>query len=385
MLDFRWSEKSIKVFTKQKIVNLLIMLCLVLAGVAFNLTTPWQDKASARLCVVCHSMKPEYYTWMASSHNKIACTACHAPKVGEPRYLQNKVNWLKKVGLTLTDKYPAPIRQVKKIPDSFCEQCHQMNKRVVSPSGDLIIPHSVHKKKEITCTECHDGIVHGKIPDRQITYKSDYEKWNLTLARTIMDAKYTAPSMDDCLNCHKLRNGPLACDACHTTGMKPPGHQEKNFMAIHGQMAIKDLKYCESCHGLMSEKKVDGFETPDAFVQFLNPKVAERKVAVEFYAKANTFCRGCHAKRPPNHTGNFIASHGSDAAKDYKRCLVCHYSTMGGKDAPTAVVCSACHPSMHSNTNWKKGHPYPLPPKPEIVDDICYKCHNRKKCVSCHR
>lgn len=330
-------------------------------------------------------MKPEFFTWKASSHSQLACVVCHV-EPGVMKKVEYKLVNIKEWIAILTGDYGIVITSTTPIPDATCTQCHDMNTRKVSPSGDLIIPHSKHAESGVSCTLCHTGTAHGNIVEKQVTFRTDYAKWDDTIAKSIMsDVKNIRPDMDVCMNCHKLRKASLSCKACHTTSMLPSNHNDEAFKnGAHGQLAAKDIKACDACHSYMSTVPVVVSKGKDSAIQkFIskdNAKVAT--MSVSDYAKANTFCKACHAKRPPSHDDAFMQNHGVLADQNKDRCFTCHDNRPGGTAPVTKVACGSCHPSAHYRNDWLPKHPIELPANPKVTD-FCYTCHT-KSCTKCH-
>ncbi len=51
----------------------LLFLALFFSVGVFGL----EATSSSKFCSSCHEMKPEYYTWKASSHSEVDCVNCH--------------------------------------------------------------------------------------------------------------------------------------------------------------------------------------------------------------------------------------------------------------------------------------------------------------------
>jgi nitrate/TMAO reductase-like tetraheme cytochrome c subunit len=349
-------------------------------------------------------MKPEASTWKASSHSQIDCKECHI-QPGVVNYAKAKMNGLVQVYQKVTNSYTAPIQMPSSIPNSTCEKCHNMKTTQVTAAGDLIIPHDKHLTKGIQCVQCHSGVVHGDVSDRNVTFKTDYSKWNDALGKQMMsDVKFTQPKMEDCIKCHEARQVSTACKTCHSTGMKPASHDAPDFKTkAHGQLAEKDIKKCNSCHQYMSDNPITDLQTKTASQQFLsNGNTKDTTISAQDYAKENSFCQKCHGTRPPSHGTNFVDGHGAIAKADKQKCLACHSEqnttsstiTSNGlvsNAVPTASsgfgsapACSSCHPASHENNNFKANHPIDLTgvTKPSAT---CYTCHNKPKCESCHK
>lgn len=342
--------------------------------------------SSSKFCSSCHDMKPEYYTWKASTHSEVECTNCHI-EPGAKNLAKDKAEGLVQAFKNVTNTYTAPIQMPKEIPNSACERCHNMKTRQVTTSGDLIIPHDKHLAKDIKCTQCHSGVAHGKIAERNVTFKSDYSKWDDSLGKSMMsDVKFTSPKMDVCIECHKARDVSTACKTCHTTGMVPKSHKQSDFKSDnHGKIAEKDVKKCNSCHQLMSDDEIKGLEDEPASQQFLSKGTTKSKsVSAQDYAKENTFCKKCHSTKPPSHNRGWSNSHGAIAKQNTQKCLTCHDYQKTGFNQINNITCSGCHPAKHEGKYYKSQHPIDLAgiKSPQA---LCYTCHDQSKCESCHK
>lgn len=377
---------------------LLIYMCagllILYGGMKFN--------SYPKRCTACHSMKPEYFTWQASSHGKayVTCVSCHSPP-GIKGFVRNKLKGFRELYYSVTDSYVAPIRMLETIPDDSCERCHALNKLTAVPKGEIIVAHNTHKKQGVRCVKCHRGIAHGNIADRKVTYQSDYLKWDEVFGKTLMgNTSFTRPDMEDCIRCHQLRKLSIACKVCHKNSMLPAGHNSNDFKyKSHGRLAAKNLRYCDSCHSYLSRQQISGLTEPEKFIQFLEQeKKKNPAISVVNYARTNTHCKTCHGKRPPSHKGgDFIEKHGLLAKQDQNSCATCHndqtqqgpngtqLTQISAEELVTKTTCGSCHPSIHANSvQWKKGyHPIPLPAKPKITKS-CYVCHTEETCGACH-
>lgn len=365
-----------------KIMTLTLLFLALFASIGF---TGLKATSTPSFCVSCHDMQPEYYTWKASAHSEVACVNCHI-EPGAKNLIKDKANGLVQVYKYATNTYTAPIQMPNAISNKSCERCHNMPTREVNASGDVIIPHNKHLKKDIGCTECHSGVAHGKIAERKMTYQTDYDKWDKKLgSKTMADLKFTRPDMDTCIDCHKARKVSTECKTCHTTGMKPESHNSPDFKTkSHGILAGKELKECNECHKYMSNNTLEGYpgSTNDGdlsqIIQVANKNQFD-------YARENTFCANCHNKRPTSHTSQFFSRHNTLAKENEKLCLACHDVQKRTIPSTNNVNCYSCHPSSHSqNPNFRVGHPVPVA-KNQKPNDFCYTCHVKKTCTSCHK
>ncbi|KNZ70543.1 NapC/NirT cytochrome c domain-containing protein [Thermincola ferriacetica] len=381
---------NIKTF--HKLIKVLLVLLFLLGTAAAIASRAWTANIPSKMCGACHMMKPEYYTWLASSHAKVNCISCHIPP-GPGPFIKANITGVKHFFKMATKSYVAPIIKLGPMSDAACERCHNMENRIVTTSEDLIIPHGKHKKQKVNCSKCHQGITHGNIAKRKITYEGDYQRWNATLGQSLMknNAEYVRPDMDLCMRCHQLRKVTVACDACHKNGMKPADHLKGNFRnGGHGKIAAGDLGYCDSCHSYMSEKKIETLKEPEKYLQYLGgDKNQNNSLSVITYSRENTWCKACHQKRPPSHNeAMFIEKHGQMAQKDKQRCYTCHDNQgpqgpkgQGGPNTVANISCNECHPSIHRSKKFY--HPFELPPNGK-VDESCYTCHSQESCGRCH-
>ncbi|WP_066091828.1 NapC/NirT family cytochrome c [Neobacillus novalis] len=340
--------------------------------------------SSSKFCSSCHEMKPEYYTWKASTHSEVDCVKCHT-EPGIKQIAKDKADGVIKGVRNEQVTTAAIIRMPKEISNSKCEKCHNMSTREVSPSGDLIIPHQQHTDKKIKCTQCHSNVAHGKIADRNMTFKTDYDKWDSKVGKAAMaDLKFTRPTMETCMDCHIARKITTECSACHTTGMVPKSHKKADFKTkTHGIIAKTDLKDCNACHKSMSTATLEGYEEVSVIDKYLNQDSGQSTKNEHTYAKENTFCQACHQTRPASHTQAFIGSHGAQASKNEEKCYTCHDPNRSNTASDNTVNCSSCHQMKHRN-NWRDRHPIPVEnvKKPEAR---CYTCHAENTCTSCHK
>ncbi|NYE57369.1 cytochrome c3 family protein [Carboxydothermus ferrireducens] len=342
-------------------------------------------------CQGCHEMRPEYYTWKASTHSQVNCLKCHVePGIGNLFRFKGKM--FNFAYLHFTKKYLLPISLKKDLPQRNCTRCHG-SKRAITPAGDLIVPHDKHKSAGVQCLECHKGIAHGNILDRQETIDGDFSRWNLTYARSQMIPENVKTKMSLCMSCHEQRNVTRKCEACHRQIRPPKDHRASDWLTTHGKLARKNLKYCDLCHSYSNV----GIEYNE-------------KDPVRAYIKGNSFCYGCHSKRPVTHTVDWISSHGLLRTKnDISGCLTCHdwgqrspiqtagQSIIAGERQTLQVpggqvlgekktYCIQCHRGQHNNffAYQVQNHPVNLPPGTKL-QGFCFGCHNVRQCQQCHK
>ncbi len=359
-------------------------------GVALKVTS------TPQFCSSCHEMTPEVATWQVSSHSKVSCVACHI-EPGVKSLVTHKISALTQLYKHITRTVPDPIVMPHPIKNEACIECHSMARKVTT-SGDILIPHDKHLEQGIACVACHAGVAHGFVAERGLNGKKDYSTWTTEKAEKVMNFDETKLAMEVCMNCHEQVNegkmpwleheglgqsekqrmeeslgyvqkqeenttgtvavpaqhttvaaesklkAPMSCSACHSASMTPDTHMSNDWKSKHGITASQDVLNCASCHSRQKERVL---LTKDS--------------DVKDYARSNTFCASCHAKRPAGHLANkqaWLPAHPLIVrTTGPANCLTCHdieklttkpQSTipqLPGKalPGPNAVYCNLCH------------------------------------------
>ncbi|OIJ22344.1 hypothetical protein BKP45_06815 [Anaerobacillus alkalidiazotrophicus] len=380
------AESSDAYRKKLKIIKVATFFFIGLVGLALSVTIGVQATSTNTFCASCHMMQPQVLTWEASSHSSVNCKDCHI-KPGLEGTVEAKIGGLWELYHTITDTYVAPIRMPSLIPDESCTKCHNMENRKVTSSGDIISEHGIHADKEVKCVTCHAGVAHGKVSERRVTFKSDFEHWDETLGAYMMSySKYTAPQKATCMDCHELKRAPLTCEACHSTGMFPIDHEDKDFLTKnHGKLSEEELLTCHSCHSFQSKNPIKELKDKTYYTKFILSEPDHQQIPVQEYAKTNTFCADCHSQSPDSHQAKgFFSKHGTFVNENKDGCLTCHdYDKSSQSQSPvTNVTCATCHSGGHPD-QWQQKHPTPLSPEPKF-DRTCLSCHVEQTCTSCH-
>jgi nitrate/TMAO reductase-like tetraheme cytochrome c subunit len=347
------------------IVSGVLILFLIFTVGALALTS------TPKFCSSCHEMNPEYYTWKGSAHNQISCVQCHIePGVGN--FVKHKIDSLSQLYYHFSGNYVTPIEIKEPIKNSVCLQCHDMEKRVTTPSGDIKFPHTKHLAEKVDCIKCHSGVVHGSIEEKGFTAMTDFNKWNSKVGQAYVNSQvskyYTKLQMAECIDCHTDRSAPLTCETCHSKIIKPENHFAQTWLTSHGKDANNDFKACDRCHSVTS----------------LYRGTPPKEVTLVQYARTNTFCNKCHAKKPEGHTATWKKGHIVPATENRTLCMVCHNEagTTIGDFAPGAMVCQKCHFIRHERNTSIRTHPIRIPPSGYGV--MCSRCHDAAKCEACH-
>ncbi len=285
-------------------------------------------------CAQCHEMWPEIATWQTSVHAKVPCLTCHKG------YTPNKA--------AHDSGFAKPIRIKNPVSDEACRSCHAMENRLATLLPDLIAPHDKHEKGQVPCLACHRFVTHGNIAERKVTIRpeyANYDQWTPDLARKAAPQVMRRPNMFVCITCHEQRKVTTACAACHYYPDRKslPSHENPQWRVVHGKAGRQDVNNCAKCH---YDKESQKFATPST-----GDIIAD-------FARANSYCYGCHLKRPANHDGHWISKHPQMAnERGLLNCFACHDKNQPGPNV-TGTYCNTCH--------W---FPVPAPPAPPATQE----------------
>jgi len=298
---------------------------IILAAGAFGVN---QVVSNSSLCVNCHEMRPEYYTWQLSSHSKVACTDCHLPIDSRGRMARNFAG-LRLIVKHYLGNYQVPILVWQPVSQDNCLACHSKN-RQATPSGDIKISHINHDNKGVGCVSCHSGVAHGRIVERGKISEVKPQDWNQQLAAKEVQSSDIKPKMIQCLTCHREWKVSTQCEKCHSRIPTPPSHLPGTWRTMHGKAAWEDVNQCSHCH--YEQSLGDNFD----------------KQRVSDYIRANSFCVNCHLKyKPPNHTATWPHDHSGEVIRgQVPYCIVCHdINKPQGGTSPngTFTYCNKCH------------------------------------------
>lgn len=302
-----------------RILLLISLVVAVLSGVSVVSDSPM-------FCEVCHTMRPQVMTWQASAHGKISCTTCHVEE-GLKNTLKHEVEIVRRVFLETTQLYLLPVVTKYPVRNEICLECHTYV-RTVTPLSDIKVPHESHVNVGLNCVDCHSGLVHARVTERNLTIDGDFERWTPQLGADQMLPENMRMGMNGCISCHsKLGKGPQAsqCQACHQKMMTPESHQKAStWLVNHGRQAMQDVTQCDKCHN---------------YVNVDNRKLTTADLDITQYAKNNSFCSNCHVNRPERHP-----IHTQGIGENSISCLVCHNL----KEPKTwekvpPIYCEKCH------------------------------------------
>ncbi|HWJ02094.1 MAG TPA: NapC/NirT family cytochrome c, partial [Verrucomicrobiae bacterium] len=164
-------------------------------------------------CNSCHEMKSQSINWQESGHSKQRCVDCH------------RLTSLQKAGMLFTHVSGVSPGLTTTTPVA-CLNCHTED-RVITPSGDLRIPHTTHLDRKVDCGSCHPAA--GHVKDGSGTNEG-----------TVV--------MAVCIKCHYQNGATVGCRACHRKLPATVAHLKADWPVNHGKYAAQGLKGCNECH-----------------------------------------------------------------------------------------------------------------------------------------
>ncbi|MDI6712886.1 MAG: cytochrome c3 family protein [Anaerosomatales bacterium] len=325
-------------------------------------------------CHVVHADNTK--TFVAGSHSRVSCVACHEPVNASPIvFVFKKIEVAPDLFTTIAGTFEMPLNPSSAVaietPDEVCTQCHDLGTRQVTPSSGIFIDHDAHTKRGITCATCHNRAAH---PEAGITYElpgnRKHEDWL---------------SMSACFRCHALERplptpefeAPGACEACHTEGfdLVPASHDAPDWYNRFGESGGHAAAYrAEASRTAEASAAAPAVEHPAGPV--LRPAAA---VNACYTCHTRGYCTDCHGLEMP-HPPGFAKSHGAAGIASPATCARCHARSEA--EAQGRGFCTACHhPQSTPGRAWRTQHD-------EVVAKsgatACFGCHEPPYCAACH-
>jgi nitrate/TMAO reductase-like tetraheme cytochrome c subunit len=350
--DFFKKKSSVKAFP-------LVLGAAVIIGLV-SLAAVAADVQNSEFCGKCHVIKPYYYSWENSPHSNVDCLSCHVEK--GTGLVSIHARGLQNLYTNIFRDNQLPIKSSRKISDQTCLNCHSLN-RVITPSGDLTIPHTEHLAYNTGCVDCHPGVAHASVSSKEV--------FNEQTIASIQSFSYDAFAMNKtgCLECHNGKRATASCSACHTDTNIPGNHSLPDFSYAHGPYVKEDIADCMRCHvGFGKDRSWEGSTIPEV-------------------TRNAAFCRECHeGSRPDTHTAFWSVGHKIRGKAQPAGCLVCHdWNTPAPPmNAANIITCASCHdqtPAGHDQPRWYYDHKITVGDK---GSSSCFDCHGATSCSSCH-
>ncbi|MBN2247526.1 MAG: NapC/NirT family cytochrome c [Coriobacteriia bacterium] len=325
----------------------------------------------------CHNVHYDNtLTFNAGSHIMISCAACHEPFEGGLVALTlAKIEVAPDLIPTILGTYPMPLNEnhsvALEMDDKFCTQCHNLDTRVVNASYGIIIDHTAHTDRGITCASCHNRVAH---PEEGIEYTQEgnrhHEDWM---------------TMDACYRCHGLEEGaqaPGECEACHTEkfDLVPMSHDAAGWYEEFGESGGHAAAYTEEA------SRVVQAETWVAGLDEVHHSAAPEDLGYEqtvntcYTCHEKQYCTDCHGGIEMPHPESFAGAHGELGLTNPEGCAKCH--ARSEDEAASNEFCNACHhPTSTAGTPWVDEH---FRAVASTGASACFDCHNPTYCAACH-
>lgn len=335
---------------------------------------------NSKFCLTCHYMKPYYDQWQTSTHQEVACVACHPIR---PSFVASTT-----IRYWLGAHNPRPRAEVK---DTAClnEGCHERRllEGKVRFKKDILFDHKEHvtqirRGEKLHCTSCHSQIVQGKhiAVTEQVCFLCHFKGAARGQAVTGCPSCHEKPtrvvSYEGFTFSHTsyLKIG-VACNQCHLEVARGQGEVPKDrCFACHverleryGEQPFLHFKHvtehyvdCFACHEPIEHGGVRMVETLEVSCEKCHRQkhsphkevymgVGGRGVTdtpSRMFA-AQVSCDGCHIYSPGPGQPGVIAIRGDKWEVKRRLCVTCHgpgYDAMLDdwkkvmKEAKTAVA-----------------------------------------------
>lgn len=128
-----WFKRLLSPISDRISMQLILPLSILAVGFGgFLLAAPpaWEYSNSTEFCgTTCHTMPPEYQTYLESPHSRILCVDCHIGRDLILVQLTRKVGHMRLIVDTVLENYEYPIRSAEMRPArETCEVCHSPDK-----------------------------------------------------------------------------------------------------------------------------------------------------------------------------------------------------------------------------------------------------------------
>ena len=301
----------------------------------------------------CHKVQDDTITaYEHSPHSEISCMACHMPVNANPVvFLLHKAEALGELYLTVTNKFELPLNAESEVAltmkSTQCTQCHDDDKRTVTPSPGIKIDHAVHAENGVDCTICHNRTAH--VEDFELDARRSRHREAQPHARGLHGDDGVLPLPLAGLPGKDKPTG--ACAACHTPGfeLKPP--EPPRCPASSPRATASSAPPRRAARSSRAELLVAERVGPRPPTEGESARRARRRArahetlgeslpTVESINECSTchkkkFCIDCHGGVPMPHPADFKEKHGKLGKEAPKSCAKCHGA--GGEG------CNSCH------------------------------------------
>ena len=377
----------------------------------------WDYTNSPPFCgETCHTMPPEYTSYLASPHARINCTECHIGRGYLATQVTRKAGDLKHVTKTLFHKYEFPITADDMRPArESCEKCHNPEKfsddslrEIKSFMSDKFnTPKDTYLVFKTGGGSKRQGLgkgIHWHIENPIYYLPTDTEEQNIPYVKVVNDdgtvneyidieSGTTSDSIDesqlkemDCITCHNrithlVKQPEDAVDTAISTGLIDSNIPEFRRQAVEmlrypyetKASAMKDLGSLTNFYkDYYPDYYAENQESVDKAVALVQ-EIYDQSVYPEQKSDWNTHPDNIGHKDSP---GCFRCHDGKHMNADQEairlECNLCHsIPKVSGPDnfVTNIEVSSGPEPDTHKNPNWIAMH-Y------DAFNETCTNCHD---------
>ncbi len=393
-----------------------IVLGVLTLGALVGSAYAWDYTNSPPFCgTQCHTMPPEYTTYLTSPHARIACVECHIGREFVGNQVWRKAGDVKHIVSLAFHKYEFPITAGDMRPArETCERCHSPEKfsddslreirhygddQANSPTSTFLVLKTGGGSKRVGLGR---GI-HWHIENPIVYYAADAAEQEIPYVRVtnadgtvdeyldidsgLDPASIPADQLEemDCITCHNrithLVNTPEASmDAALTRGTIDSAIPEIRYKGVE---ALKPA-YPTQQHGLNAIAGLEGYYRvvyPDFYAA--NTQLVQTAIAAiqDIYSQSVYIEQKSDWNSHPNNIGH----------KDFPGCFRCHDGKhLNADQEAIRLECNLCHsipvvaqaedfvsqieiprglePDSHKHPNWIARHR-------TYFDQSCQSCH----------
>lgn len=382
----------------------------------------WEYTNSSEFCgTSCHTMPPEYLSYLASPHANVKCVECHIGRATIATQFFRKAQDISHVVQFVGADYEVPIYSKKLRPASqVCEKCHNPDKfsansleaiqRYDAERNNAL--DEIHLSYKIGGGTHREGLGKGihwhiendvdyiftdssnlqqEIPWVRVTYADTGETEVFVDTEANLPADFAEQNAEnlrtvDCMTCHnrvahKFDNPSDALDDAMARGAVSPDipYYKQNAVAVmerqypdmgEASAAIRGLRgYYEAnwpeyyaAHGDTIMAAID--ETLAIYERMVFPTmdVAWDTHPDNLGHKNSAGCFRCH-------DGNHVNEQGESIRIECNLCHSIPEKTPEDGTAPVLTLTEAYEPESHQDTNWVSRHRFEY-------DETCEGCHD---------
>lgn len=382
----------------------------------------WEYTNSSQFCgTSCHTMPPEYASYLASPHANVKCVECHIGRATIATQFFRKAQDISHVVQFVGASYEVPIYSKKLRPASqVCERCHTPTK--FSPNSFETIKHYVaeennrleethlsfkvgggtyreglgkgihwHIENLVEYVATDDPHLEQEIPWVRITYADTGEVKEFVDTEAALPADFVAQNQAnmkivDCMTCHNrishtFKSPDQALDEAMARGVIPAEipYFKQNAVAVmdrtypsmgHANAALRGIKnyYADNWSGYYAANQVKVDQAVEQLVTLYQDMVYPT-----MDVSWNTHPDNVGHKDSPGcfrcHDGKHVSAQGETIRIECNLCHSIPVKTPEDGSTPVIPVTDAFEPQSHVDTNWIARHRFEF-------DATCAGCHD---------